>query len=125
MSRRSLLATGAALPVLAAVSPASAQSSVSVDPGARRQTIQGFGGMNHSVWIDDLTPAQRETAFGNGEGQLGFSVLRVPVYEDPARWSGEVATARRAAELGAKVIASPWNPLEHGRDRRRRPAAAL
>jgi glucuronoarabinoxylan endo-1,4-beta-xylanase len=75
-----------------------------------QQTIQGFGGMNHTVWISDLTAAQRDTAFGNGTGQLGFSILRIPVYEDRARWSGEVATARRAIELGAKVFASPWNP---------------
>ncbi|MFE2943752.1 glycoside hydrolase family 30 beta sandwich domain-containing protein [Streptomyces sp. NPDC059255] len=81
-----------------------------VDPSAVRQTIRGFGGMNHTVWISDLTPAQRDTAFGNGEGQLGFSVLRIPVHEDRANWSREVATARRAAELGATVIASPWNP---------------
>jgi glucuronoarabinoxylan endo-1,4-beta-xylanase len=103
-----------AVPVLGAASAAGAvtpaQTTVHVDPAARRQTIQGFGAMNHTVWIADLTPAQRETAFGSGPGQLGFSVLRVPVHEDPSNWSGEVATAVRASELGAKVIASPWNP---------------
>jgi len=31
-----------------------------------------IGGMNHPVWISDLTPQQRDTAFGNGEGQLGL-----------------------------------------------------
>ncbi len=66
--------------------------------------------MNHTVWISDLTAAQRETAFGNGAGQLGFSVLRIPVHENRANWSREVATAKRAVELGAKVFASPWNP---------------
>nr|WP_211253156.1 cellulose binding domain-containing protein [Glycomyces tenuis] len=99
-----------ALPALAVATPAAAQSEVVIDPSAVRQTIQGFGGMNHTAWIDDLTAAQRETAFGNGQGQLGFTVLRVPVHENPANWSGEVATAQRASELGAKVIASPWNP---------------
>ncbi|GAB3662198.1 glycoside hydrolase family 30 beta sandwich domain-containing protein [Glycomyces tarimensis] len=83
---------------------------MTVDPSAVRQTIQGFGGMNHTAWINDLTAAQRDTAFGNGAGQLGFSILRIPVHEDRSRWSGEVATARRAIEHGAKVIASPWNP---------------
>ncbi|MFD5831865.1 glucuronoxylanase, partial [Lentzea sp. NPDC060358] len=108
--RRTLLAAGAALPVLAAATPASAATSVVVEPSNVQQTILGFGGMNHTVWISDLTAAQRETAFGNGAGQLGFTVLRIPVHEDRANWSREVATARRAAELGAKVIASPWNP---------------
>ncbi|HEX7304737.1 glucuronoxylanase [Lentzea sp.] len=109
-SRRTLLAAGVALPVLAAGTPASAATSVVVEPSNVQQTILGFGGMNHTVWINDLTAAQRETAFGNGAAQLGFTVLRIPVHEDRANWSREVATARRAAELGAKVIASPWNP---------------
>ncbi|MEO3753737.1 glucuronoxylanase [Streptomyces sp. B6B3] len=108
-----------ALPVLAAGTPAvasartpaaAALADVVVNPSAERQTIRGFGGMNHTVWISDLTSAQRDTAFGNGTGQLGFTVLRVPVHEDRNNWSREVATARRAVELGATVIASPWNP---------------
>ncbi|WP_277207495.1 hypothetical protein [Isoptericola croceus] len=48
---------------------------------------KGFGGMNHTAWID-LTAAQRETAFGNDSGQQGFTVLRVPVHEVRACWSG-------------------------------------
>ncbi|GAB3111811.1 hypothetical protein GCM10027160_13160 [Streptomyces calidiresistens] len=121
-SRRALLATMGALPVLMAATPASADSGapstasetdVLVDPSAERQTIRGFGGMNHTSWIGDLTPAQRDTAFGNGEGQLGFSVLRIPIPEDRAHWSREVATARRAIEHGAIVFASPWNPPAH------------
>ncbi|MFJ8962426.1 glucuronoxylanase [Lentzea sp. NPDC102401] len=110
LRRRTLLAAGAALPVLAVAAPAAAATSVVVEPSNVQQTILGFGGMNHTVWISDLTAAQRETAFGNGAGQLGFTVLRIPVHEDRANWSREVATARRAVELGAKVIASPWNP---------------
>jgi glucuronoarabinoxylan endo-1,4-beta-xylanase len=110
LSRRTVLAAGAALPVLAAATPAAAATAVVVEPSNVQQTIQGFGGMNHTVWISDLTAAQRETAFGNGAGQLGFTVLRIPVHEDRANWSREVATARRASELGAKVFASPWNP---------------
>lgn len=117
-SRRAALATITAVPALVAATPAAgastgpatAQGDVIVNPSAERQTIQGFGGMNHTVWINDLTPDQRNTAFGNGEGQLGFSVLRIPVHENRANWSREVATARRAIEHGAKVIAAPWNP---------------
>jgi glucuronoarabinoxylan endo-1,4-beta-xylanase len=109
-TRRTLLAAAGALPVLAVARPAAAQTTVVVEPSVVQQTIQGFGGMNHTVWINDLTAAQRDTAFGNGTGQLGFSILRIPVHEDRANWSREVATARRAIEHGAKVIASPWNP---------------
>ncbi|MEU5154744.1 glucuronoxylanase [Glycomyces sp. NPDC021274] len=110
LKRRSLITAGAALPVLAAASPAAAQTTIVVEPGTVQQTIEGFGGMNHAVWIADLTAAQRDTAFGNGSGQLGFSILRIPVHEDRANWSREVATAQRAIALGAKVFASPWNP---------------
>ncbi|MFI5360240.1 MAG: carbohydrate-binding protein, partial [Halanaerobiales bacterium] len=52
---------------------------VRVDLTDEKQLIRGFGGMNHPVWISDLTPAQRETAFGNGPGQLGFTILRIHV----------------------------------------------
>ncbi|HET6711530.1 glucuronoxylanase [Amycolatopsis sp.] len=110
LSRRTVLAAGAALPVLAVGTPAAAATTVVVEPSNVQQTILGFGGMNHTAWISDLTAAQRETAFGNGTNQLGFTVLRIPVHENRANWSREVATARRASELGAKVIASPWNP---------------
>jgi glucuronoarabinoxylan endo-1,4-beta-xylanase len=110
VNRRTVLAAGAALPVLAVGTPAEAATAVVVEPSNVQQTILGFGGMNHTIWISDLTAAQRETAFGNGTGQLGFTVLRIPVHEDRNNWSREVATARRASELGAKVIASPWNP---------------
>lgn len=113
VSRRAFLTLSATAAVgtagLVAAQPAAA-AQVLVQPSIRQQTIQGFGGMNHTAWISDLTTAQRETAFGNGAGQLGFTILRIPVHEDPARWAGEVATAKRATELGAKVFASPWNP---------------
>ncbi|MEV0238262.1 glucuronoxylanase [Nonomuraea sp. NPDC050786] len=119
LSRRAVLTTMGALPVLAATTSAlgtsraaaaTAAAPVVLDASARRQTIRGFGGMTHTAWIGDLTAAQRETAFGTGEGRLGFSVLRIPVPENTADWSRDVATARRAIELGATVIASPWNP---------------
>ncbi|WP_327312734.1 glycoside hydrolase family 30 beta sandwich domain-containing protein [Streptomyces sp. NBC_01235] len=118
-SRRTVLATMGALPVLTATAStvdASGAAAVTaagaavIDPSAQRQTIRGFGGMTHTAWIGDLTAAQRDTAFGTGEGRLGFSVLRIPVPENQADFSRDVATARRATELGATVIASPWNP---------------
>ncbi|WP_405744593.1 glycoside hydrolase family 30 beta sandwich domain-containing protein [Streptomyces canus] len=66
--------------------------------------------MSHAAWIGELTAAQRDTAFGTGDGRLGFSLLRIPVPEDRAAWNRDLATAKRAVELGATVIASPWNP---------------
>ncbi|MFN6946498.1 MAG: carbohydrate-binding protein, partial [Cytophagaceae bacterium] len=75
-----------------------------------RQDIKGFGGMNHPVWIGDLTPDQRNTAFGNGPGQIGMSILRIWISDNPTQWQREIETARRAIALGAIVFASPWNP---------------
>ncbi len=66
--------------------------------------------MNHSGWAGDLTPAQRETAFGNGNNQLGLTVLRIPIDENKNNWKREVATAKKAIENGAIVFATPWNP---------------
>lgn len=118
-SRRALLVAMGVLPVLTVALPpsgaataaaAAAVAAVVVDPSARRQTIRGFGGMNHPSWAGDLTAAQRDTAFGTGTGQLGFSILRIHVDEDKTKWSSEVATAQRAVALGAIVFASPWNP---------------
>jgi glucuronoarabinoxylan endo-1,4-beta-xylanase len=101
------------VPILAVALPstrATAAAAVVVDPSAQRQTIRGFGGMNHPEWAGDLTAAQRDTAFGNSAGQLGFSILRIHVDEDRSNWSKEVATAQRAVAHGAIVFASPWNP---------------
>jgi len=95
--------------VLYPVSLARAQD-VTIDLEDTKQMVQGFGGINHPVWAGDLTAAQRETAFGNGPGQLGFTVLRIFISENQNDWQREVATAQRAQELGLLIFASPWNP---------------
>ncbi|MFF0153814.1 RICIN domain-containing protein [Micromonospora sp. NPDC005203] len=114
LSRRTVLTTMGAVPVAAvaavAVPTAAFAAPASINPSATRQTIRGFGAMAHAAWIGDLTAAQRDTAFGTGQGQLGFSLLRIPVNENQADWSADLATAQRAVALGATVFASPWNP---------------
>jgi glucuronoarabinoxylan endo-1,4-beta-xylanase len=115
LSRRTVLTTLGAVPVItvaASVMAATeaAAATANINPSAARQTIRGFGGMAHAAWIGDLTAAQRDTAFGAGEGRLGFSVLRIPVGENQSDWGRDLATAKRAVELGATVFASPWNP---------------
>jgi glucuronoarabinoxylan endo-1,4-beta-xylanase len=108
-----LLAGATALSLLLAVpvaSEVSAASDAVVNLTAEKQVIRGFGGINHPAWIGDLTAAQRETAFGNGVNQLGFSVLRIYVDENKNNWSRELDTAKAAIARGAIVFASPWNP---------------
>jgi O-glycosyl hydrolase len=83
---------------------------VNIDLTVEFQSIQGFGGINVPGWIPDLTPEQVDTAFGNGPGQLGLSILRVRVPYDATQFALEAPSAVHAVQLGAKVIASPWTP---------------
>ncbi|MER7284001.1 cellulose binding domain-containing protein [Dactylosporangium sp. NPDC000244] len=115
LSRRAVLTTVGAVPILTVAASVlgateASAATANVNPSAPRQTIRGFGAMSHAVWAGDLTAAQRDTAFGTGEGRLGFSLLRIPVNENQSDWGRDLATAQRAAALGATVFASPWNP---------------
>ncbi len=100
----------ATIPVFQCTAPVNAAGNITVNLTATKQTIKGFGGINHTTWIADLTESQRTTAFGNGAGQIGMSILRIHVDENSSNWSKEIATAQRAVALGAIVFASPWNP---------------
>ncbi|NUT20689.1 MAG: cellulose-binding protein [Hamadaea sp.] len=115
LSRRAVLTTLGTVPVLTLAATAlgttdASAATANINPSAPKQTIRGFGGMAHAAWIGDLTTAQRDTAFGTGDGHLGFSVLRIPVNENQSDWSRDLATAQRAVALGVTVFASPWNP---------------
>lgn len=81
-----------------------------IDTDTEYQTIRGFGGINHPEWAGDLTQAQRQTAFGNGENELGLTVLRVFVNPDSSQWSRALPTAQFATQMGVTVFASPWEP---------------
>jgi glucuronoarabinoxylan endo-1,4-beta-xylanase len=75
-----------------------------------RQVIQGFGAANIVGWRPDMTDDEITTAFGTGDGQLGFTILRlrIPYYSND--FSLYVPTAKKAYDLGVKIIASPWTP---------------
>ncbi|MBN1391696.1 MAG: hypothetical protein JW947_02710, partial [Sedimentisphaerales bacterium] len=85
--------------------------TVNVNLNTTRQTIRGYGGMNFPRWIGTLTDAQVDTAFGNGSGQIGLTIMRIDVPPDSGDWSGEVSAAQRAINNhGAIVFATPWSP---------------
>ena len=92
------------------LSGAEESSWVEVSYLEEHQTIQGFGGINYPTWIDDLTEEQCDTAFKNGEDQLGFTILRIHVDPDSSNWEKELKTAKAAQKEGALIFASPWNP---------------
>ncbi|WP_104993154.1 RICIN domain-containing protein, partial [Clostridium acetobutylicum] len=87
-----------------------AASNVMVNLASKKQVIRGFGGMNSVAWAGDLTAAQRETAFGNGNNQLGLSVVRIFVDDNKNNWYKELPTAKSAIAHGSIVFATPWNP---------------
>ncbi len=84
--------------------------SVYVNFNAEYQEIDGFGGMNAPGWVNDLTSAQATTAFGNGDGQMGLSIMRMRIDPDSNQWYRQVPTAQIAHSYGAKLLATPWSP---------------
>ncbi len=88
-----------------------AADTVVVDTSKTYQYIRGFGGINHPEWTgSDLSAAQRQTAFGNGDNELGLTVLRVFVNPDKNQWNKALPTAQFASKLGVTIFASPWEP---------------
>ena len=96
--------------LLGLISTIYSASEATINTGKTYQTIRGFGGMNHPDWISDLTTDQVKKAYGNGAGELGFTILRMPVSENTNNWSKCVNAAKTAESLGAITFASPWNP---------------
>ena len=86
-----------------------AQEEVRVYLDSTAQVIRGFGAANIVGWRPDMTDSEIETAFGTGEDQLGFSILRIKIDPNPNQWQRNVATAKKAFDRGVLVFASPWN----------------
>jgi len=80
-----------------------------IDLSAELQRIAGFGGMDGGFYAE-LTAAQVDTAFGNGPGQIGMSIIRIRVPEAQNNFGRSLAAASRAVQLGAIVLATPWTP---------------
>ena len=100
-----------AIPMISQSVSVSAADTCVISTAKQYQTIRGFGGINHPEWTgQDLTDAQRKTAFGNGDNELGLSVLRVFVNPDSSQWNKALPTAQYASENGVTVFASPWEP---------------
>lgn len=75
------------------------------------QYIRGFGAANIMPWRADMTDSEVQTAFGTGDGQLGFSMLRLRLPSGTGwDFSIQVATAKKAYDMGVLVFASPWSP---------------
>ncbi len=76
-----------------------------------QQVIEGFGGANVLIFgRPDMTPAEVQTAYGSGEGQIGMTIMRVSIPPDSTQFGAYVNSALLAKSLGAKIIATPWTP---------------
>lgn len=73
-----------------------------------RQIVRGFGAANILLWRPDMTDAEIKSAFGTGDGQLGFSILRIMTEADSNRWGLNLPTTKKAQDMGVTIIASPW-----------------
>jgi O-glycosyl hydrolase len=73
-----------------------------------RQIVRGFGASNVLLWRPDITESEINTAFGTGDGQVGFSILRIMAESDSTRWPLYLPSTQKAQALGATIIASPW-----------------
>jgi glucuronoarabinoxylan endo-1,4-beta-xylanase len=74
------------------------------------QIIRGFGGANTLIFRPDMTPAEVQTAFGNGAGQIGMTIMRLSIPPDSTQFSANAPSALAAQNLGAVIIATPWTP---------------
>ncbi len=87
---------------------------LAVNTAIKYQFITGFGGMlNPALWLGDnqLTEDDVEILFGSSG--LGFKMLRMMIYPDPANWNRDLAIAKKAQSLGARIFGSPWTPPAH------------
>ncbi len=77
-----------------------------------QQYIRGFGGANILPWRPAMTVGEMQKAFGAGEGDLGFSILRlrIPFTDDVNEFNPQLQVAQLAQSFGAIVFASPWTP---------------
>ncbi len=103
--------SGAMLLMMVPEIPADAAGMCNIYTNKTHQMIRGFGGIDLPEWQGySLSDAELARVFGNGDGQLGLSVLRVYVNPDKNQWNKCLKTAQYAAKNGATIFATPWEP---------------
>lgn len=97
--------------LLMAASP-SLSADVTVNLNTTYQTIDGFGAHQDRGWTGyNQTAADRNLAYGNGPGQLGFTIMRFRIYENSGTWSQDLVDAKDiASRPGMKLFATAWSP---------------
>jgi glucuronoarabinoxylan endo-1,4-beta-xylanase len=85
-------------------------TTVTINTATTYQKITGFGGGNMMWGTSFLTPSEIKTVFGQGEGELGFTMFRVRLSSVQSEWSQVVETIKEARKYEVTVLASPWSP---------------
>ena len=88
-------------------------STVNVDLDEEHQVIRGFGGMVHNTWQGGkgLSEADAKLAFGRDDGQIGLTVLRIPVNDNSSNFGKELESAKYAKAVAGDdfiLFATPW-----------------
>ena len=86
------------------------QNAATISLTNTQQVIRGFGGANTLIFRPDMTPAEVQTAFGNGTEQVGMTIMRLSIPPDSTQFGANVPSALAAQKLGAVIIATPWTP---------------
>jgi len=81
-----------------------------IDLDDTKQVIRGFGAANILPWRPDMTADEIQKAFGTGDGEIGFSILRLRLPNNPSEFGLNVRTAKAAHGMGVAIMASPWSP---------------
>ncbi len=78
------------------------------DFDSTHQKISGFGAAT-PWYLPAASDSEMESAFGMEEGQIGLTIFRLTIDPSSSGWSKWVPSAKKAHEMGAKIIASPWH----------------
>jgi len=91
--------------------PAILQSDAStIIPSEMKQTISGFGAATVFRLNSPLTADDMDKLYGNDDGEVGLSILRIRVATDDNSRAIELNHAKMASNRGALVMATPWSP---------------
>lgn len=81
-----------------------------VIPSETKQNISGFGAATVFRLNSPLSASNMDKLYGNDDGEIGLSILRIRVATDDDSRAIELNHAQLAHDRGALVMASPWSP---------------
>ncbi|MCB9220116.1 MAG: T9SS type A sorting domain-containing protein, partial [Ignavibacteriales bacterium] len=81
--------------------------TVNVMLDSTNQIIRGYGAA--TPWYRPVaTDSEIQSAFGMEDGEIGLTILRLTLDPNSNNWSKWIPSAKKAYEMGAKIIAAPW-----------------